>query len=123
MKSPPAYDSELAKRLNLKSGMKLRIVGRPAGVELEGLATTRSAEADGVLVFVKMAADLAEKADPAIEAAQKDRIAWIAYPKGGQLRTDLNRDVLWRQLLDRGVKPVRQIALDEVWSAMRFRPA
>jgi len=38
--------------------------------------------------------------------------------------TDLNRDVLWKHLLEKHrVQGVRQIALDEVWSAMRFRPA
>lgn len=49
-------------------------------------------------------------------------IAWAAYPKAGQLGTDLNRDLLSEALEERGVQPVRQIALDEVWSALRFRP-
>lgn len=49
--------------------------------------------------------------------------AAVAYPKAGQLDTDLNRDVLWKRLLKSDVQGVRQIALDSVWSAMRFRPA
>ncbi|MBW3554321.1 MAG: hypothetical protein KY466_12455 [Gemmatimonadetes bacterium] len=48
-------------------------------------------------------------------------LAWIAYPKAGQLRTDLNRDV--RAAGAHGLKGLRQIAIDEVWSALRFRPA
>ena len=33
-------------------------------------------------------------AEQAIAAARADRLAWISYPKGGQLGTDLNRDLL-----------------------------
>jgi hypothetical protein len=61
--------------------------------------------------------------DAAARQLAADRLAWIAYPKAGQLDTDLNRDVLGKLLEEEGVRPVRQIALDEVWSALRFRPA
>ena len=57
------------------------------------------------------------------EAARRDKLAWIAYPKAGKLGTDLNRDILSAALAVEGVQPVRQIAIDEVWSALRFRPA
>ena len=40
-----------------------------------------------------------------------------------KLGTDLNRDLLSAALAGEGVQPVRQIAIDEVWSALRFRPA
>jgi hypothetical protein len=63
------------------------------------------------------------KCGPLVEAAQSDRIAGAAYPKPGQLGIDLNRDVPWKHLLKSGVQGIRQIALDPVWSAMRFRPA
>ena len=49
---------------------------------------------------------------------------WIAYPKGTSgVKTDVNRDRLWEALRPTGWRPIRQVALDEVWSAMRFRPA
>jgi hypothetical protein len=51
-----------------------------------------------------------------------DRLTWVAYPKSGQLGTDLNRDSLAALLIASGIQPVRQIAVDEVWSALRFRP-
>lgn len=60
---------------------------------------------------------------PAVDAALKDRLAWVAYPKAGKLGTDLNRDVLAGLMLERGVQAVRQVAIDDVWSALRFRPA
>lgn len=112
----------LAKKLNLKEGMKLRVVGKPAGVDLGDVATTTSAKADAVLVFVKTLAEADAKCGPMVEAAKEDRIAWVAYPKAGQLGTDLDRDILWKHLLKEGIQGVRQVALDDVWSAMRFRP-
>jgi hypothetical protein len=44
---------------------------------------------------------------------------WVAYPKAN--RTDINRDSLWPILSEFGMRPVSQVALDEVWSALRFR--
>jgi hypothetical protein len=44
---------------------------------------------------------------------------WIAYPKGN--RTDMNRDTLWPIVAPCGVRPIGQVSVDEVWSAMRFR--
>ena len=45
---------------------------------------------------------------------------WVVYPKAN--RTDINRDKLWQILAEYGLHPDRQIAVDEVWSALRFRP-
>jgi hypothetical protein len=113
--------SSLASKLNLKPGMKVRVVGKPSDVDLAGVAAG-SAKAEAVIVFVKTLAEVASRAGPAIDAAKEDRIAWLAYPKAGKLDTDLNRDILWRHMLGKGIQGVRQVALDEVWSAMRFRP-
>jgi hypothetical protein len=46
-------------------------------------------------------------------------VFWVLYPKGG--RADINRDSLWPILLEHGFRPIHQIAVDEVWSALRFR--
>lgn len=61
----------------------------------------------------------------AILDAQRDRLAepgalWVAYPKGN--RTDVNRDSLWPILAEYGMRPITQIAMSDVWSALRFRP-
>jgi hypothetical protein len=45
---------------------------------------------------------------------------WVAYPKGN--RTDINRDSVWPILTEHGLRPIGQVALDDVWSALRFRP-
>ena len=111
----------LAKKLNLKPGQKLQVSGAPKGLDLDDVEIAKSG-GDGILVFVTKLADIARSAKPAIEAAKADRLAWIAYPKAGKLGTDLNRDILWQNLEPTGIEGVRMIALDDTWSAMRFRP-
>ena len=112
----------LAKKLNLKAGAKLQVLGKPREVDLGDVEVTSLANVKDVLVFMTRIADLDRVAAPMIEAAHADRIAWAAYPKAGQLGTDLNRDILAKELQKRGAQPVRQVAIDEVWSALRFRP-
>ena len=112
----------LAKKLNLKDDAKVRVLGKPADVDLDDIATTRATSADAVLAFVSRLADVDTTCAPVFEAARADRLAWIAYPKAGRLGTDLNRDILWQHVQGHGIQGVRQVALDDTWSAMRFRP-
>lgn len=112
----------LAKKLNLKPGMKVRVLGKPRDVDLDDVHTTSSKSAEAVLLFVKNLAELDAEAGPIVEMGRTDGLAWIAYPKSGLLGTDLNRDVLRLHLEASGVQAVRQIAIDDVWSALRFRP-
>ncbi|TLZ78847.1 MAG: hypothetical protein E6K07_04955 [Methanobacteriota archaeon] len=112
----------LAQKLNLKDGMKVRVIGKPAGINLDDVVVTSSAKADAILVFVKTLADVDNMCGPVVEAAKADRLAWIGYPKARQLGTDLNRDILWRHLLKQQIQGVRQVPIDDVWSAIRFRP-
>jgi hypothetical protein len=119
---PDSYASELAKKLNVKNGMQLHVIGRPDDVDLDTLPTSTSTQTHGVLMFVKTLGEVEATCDPLVEAAKEDRLAWIAYPKAGKLGTDLNRDILWRYLVTRNIKGVRQVAINDVWSAMRFRP-
>jgi len=117
---------ELAAKLQIKPGTQVAVVAGPAdGPDLTGLGplATDPAEAGAVIAFARHRADLTGAASPAIEAARDDRLAWIAYPKAGQLGTDINRDSLAAAVAELGIQPVRQVSIDEVWSALRFRPA
>jgi hypothetical protein len=77
-------------------------------------------ETDVAIVFADGQAALR-----AILAAQGEPLrhvplVWVAYPKGN--RADLNRDSLWPIVAELGLRPVAQVAIDDVWSALRFRP-
>ena len=79
-------------------------------------------DADVALMWADDAASLRAVLDAHDDAALHGPGAfWVLYPKGG--RTDINRDSLWPILSERRMRPVSQVAVDETWSALRFRPA
>ncbi|MFW9980338.1 MAG: hypothetical protein ACFFE3_00300 [Candidatus Thorarchaeota archaeon] len=46
----------------------------------------------------------------------------MSYLKGtSKMKTDINRDTIWKYAKGLGLKAVHQISIDETWSAMRFR--
>jgi hypothetical protein len=50
-------------------------------------------------------------------------MVWISYPKkSSRVGSDLSREVVWAAMEGTGWRTVSQIAIDEVWSALRFRP-
>jgi hypothetical protein len=55
--------------------------------------------------------------------AEGDAILWFCYPKGTSKKytCDFNRDTGWASLGQLGWEPVRQVAIDDDWSALRFR--
>ena len=123
--------ASLAQKLQLKPGQRMAVLNAPQGylerpaVEMEGIMVSAQAtgKPEAVLLFVNKLAEAERLAPRAIRAIKSDGLLWIAYPKGtSRLKTDVNRDRLWEALKPTGWRPVRQIALDEVWSAMRFRP-
>jgi len=112
----------ISKKLNLKNDMRIRVMGKPANVTLGNVKVTTSSKADAVLAFIRKSSEIRAKGAAVIKAGKRDRIAWIAYPRGRQLDTDLNRDILWKHMKRFGLTAVRLIAIDNVWAAMRFRP-
>ena len=86
-----------------------------------GTAVRKESEPiDGALIFVRSTRDLPAARDAA-KSVKADGLIWVAYPKGGALETDLNRDVLREVLAKHGLQGVSLVALDETWSATRFR--
>jgi hypothetical protein len=88
----------------------------PEGVRL----VDRLAQATTALVFAPDARSLRT-----VLTANRDELAepdvfWVAYPKAN--RADINRDTLLPILGEFGMPPITQVAVDGVWSALRFRP-
>ncbi len=49
-------------------------------------------------------------------------LLWITYPKGSsQIDTDVNRDSIYAFAATVGLKGVAMIAVDNDWSAFRFK--
>jgi len=87
----------------------------------EGVAPAAGlVDADVAVVLVDDEGGLRAFADDHREILGAPRALWLLYPKGNRIA--LNRDSLWRLMADYGVRPITQVAVDEVWSALRFRP-
>lgn len=112
----------VTEKLQIRPGQSVAVIDPPAGFALDHrVEASLASSADAVVGFAVCAADL-DRLTAVITAAREDRLAWIAYPKAGQLGTDLNRDRLAGLMEKRGLRPVRQVAIDTTWSALRFRP-
>ena len=112
----------LDSKLQIKSGQTLALVNSPDQVDVAAPQAAPDA-ANAILVFAKNRAELVQRIDLLREAAQRRAMTWLAYPKARQLETDLNRDIIRDLALDRGLDPVRQVSIDDIWSALRLKPA
>jgi hypothetical protein len=107
--------------LNAPEGYLQALGELPAGVTL---ATQADGAYDFVQLFVNDRAELERFGPTAFQAAKYDGMLWICYPKQtGKIKSDINRDSLWELTKPSGFRPVTQIAIDDTWSALRFRPA
>lgn len=114
----------IADKLKIKPGNSVW-ASSPANLDLIGPLPTGvdiAKDLAGAAVALVFAEDAA--AVRRILAAHREDLAasgafWVAYPKGN--RTDINRDTLWPILGEHNMRPVTQVAIDDVWSAMQFR--
>lgn len=78
------------------------------------------------LAFFTEASALERELAGVAEMLEEEALLWVAYPKKSSKRykSDINRDSeVWKVLGQQGYEPVRQVAIDEDWSALRFRNA
>jgi hypothetical protein len=124
-------ESSLVKKLGMKAGQEMLIMNAPEGymqmlaVLPEGARVKTSAEGtfDFVQVFVYNQADIDGNVTTAIQALKPGGLLWFAYPKKSSgVKTNITRDIGWEGLMAAGMRPVTQIAIDDTWSALRFRP-
>jgi hypothetical protein len=118
-------------KLNLKDQREIVVIGAPASFEpeLRGLrgVTVRtklsSAPVSFALSFVTKQAEVDALARDLAKRAGGDAVVWFAYPKGSSKRytCEFNRDNGWAAMGAAGFEPVRMVAIDEDWSALRFR--
>ncbi len=77
-----------------------------------------------ILCFVSEAADIESSSPSLSQILEEDGLFWWAYTKKSSKKytTDITRDFGWQPLGDLGFEPVRMVAIDVDWSALRFRP-
>jgi hypothetical protein len=120
----------LFKKLNLGKQTVIHVLDAPAsfdgelaalaGVQVERTVTGRS---DFAMAFVVTNAQLEAASTTLARACEGDAILWMAYPKlsSRNYKCEFNRDSGWPTLAAAGFEPVRIVAIDADWSALRFR--
>jgi hypothetical protein len=75
------------------------------------------------LAFVTRKSEVDALAGAVAVRTPGDAIVWFAYPKGTSKKytCDFNRDTGWGALQALGFDTVRAVAIDEDWTALRFR--
>jgi hypothetical protein len=121
------------KKLQLKDQDKIYVLGAPREFRphLDELAETTTVKKSPnckqrygfALFFVKSCADIEKVAPKAAEKIEGDGLLWFAYPKKSSpnYTSDISRDDGWKPLGELGFEGVRQVAIDDDWSALRFR--
>ncbi|MBK9261993.1 MAG: YdeI/OmpD-associated family protein [Polyangiaceae bacterium] len=122
--------TDISKKLRILPGARVLTLGAPDSFpslldplpDKAILSTRATGTFDVVMLFVADSKAL-EKGLPRATAALGDEsVLWICYPKKTSgIKTDMTRDVGWNVVQDAGFGPVSQAAIDETWSALRFK--
>lgn len=114
----------IADKLGCKPGKRAWVLNAPENLwKIIGLPAERpDGDIDLLLGFAVDVAALGPLVDRMLPVYTRGGAFWVAYPKkSGSIRSDLSRDAGWDRLTREGMIPVTQIALDNDWSALRFR--
>jgi hypothetical protein len=123
----------LFKKLNFKEHKTIVAVNAPASFDaalqaMEGEASIiknlkKVKEADFMICFATMQKEIDSFIKEANSKLKGDAVLWFCYPKGSskKYKCDFNRDTGWDAVAQYDFEPVRMVAIDEDWSALRFR--
>ena len=119
-------------KLNFKNQREILVLAAPPSFEpelrtLSGISILRDARKaksiEFVIAFVTRRAEVEAAVKLIVPKTDGDVVLWFAYPKGTSKRVagEINRDSGWESLQSAGFETVRLVAIDEDWSALRFR--
>jgi hypothetical protein len=123
----------ILKKLNYKDQETVFVINSPLSFEknLQSIADnceirnqlSKDDKVEFAISFVIAQKEINDTVSSLAPKLQGDAIFWICYPKGTsrKYKCDFNRDQGWTILGDYGFEGVRQVAIDEDWSALRFR--
>lgn len=130
--SPPAAGysgTPLARKLGLKAGMAVHVVGEPEGYRgwLAPLPDDLRWQArlgggvDLVHWFGDRRRDLAQALQGCRETLAPDAVLWVSWPKrASKLPTDITEDVIRELALPLGWVDIKVCAVSEVWSGLKL---
>lgn len=121
----------LLEKLQLKDERNLLLQGLPLAIEKQFIKLSfsknvtpllKSKKIDFALVFAFSKNQLQEILKEVIPALHTESKFWVAYPKASsKIASDLCRDDNWDFVAAHGYESVRMVAVDNLWSAVRFK--
>ena len=124
---------DLFKKLNYKGQKRIAVINaeedfiRDAVKELRkviiDIEIDQRCPYEFMILFVRSIAEVDQLAPVALHNLTADGILWYCYPKktSKKYSSDLERDHGWEALNEVGFHGIRMVAIDDNWSAMRFR--
>lgn len=121
------------KKLNYKEQKQVFVLNSPESFAVNIKSISDSAEIKTMLEendkvefaigFATRQEEVNQLATSIVPKLSGDAVFWICYPKGTskKFKCDFNRDTGWAILGTYNMETVRQVAIDEDWSALRFR--
>ena len=121
----------LLEKLQLKDERNLLLQGLPLAIEKQFIKLSfsknvtpllKSKKIDFALVFAFSKNQLQEILKEVMPALHTESKFWVAYPKASsKIASDLCRDDSWGFITAHGYESVRMVAVDNLWSAVRFK--
>ncbi len=121
----------LLEKLQLNDEKNLLLQGLPLSIEKQFLKLSfsknvtpllKSKKIDFALIFAFSQKQLKDILQEVIPALHREAKFWIAYPKASsKIVSDLCRDTSWDFIGAHGFETVHMIAVDNLWSAVRFK--
>lgn len=121
----------LLEKLQLGTEKNMLLQGLPLAIEKQFIKFSfaknvtpllKSKKIDFALIFAFSQKQLKDILNDVIPALHADAKFWIAYPKASsKIASDLSRDCSWDFIAEHGFETVRLVAVDNLWSAMRFK--
>jgi len=121
------------KKMNYKEQKEVCVINAPKSFKpnLDAIKSTAKVirnlgkvdKIDFILVFATEKSQIDDITPKIADNLDGDGLVWFAYPKGTSknYKCDFNRDTGWKTLGEFGFEGVRMVAVDEDWSALRFR--
>jgi hypothetical protein len=121
----------LAKKLQIKPNSRWLLFNAPANYPESLTPLPDGAEMvlntggvfNGIQLFVTNSTELASDLKIIVPLLRDDTVFWIIYPKKNSgIDTDLEMMSSWDSPAQYGLRPVASAAVNEIWTALRFRP-
>lgn len=123
----------LLEKLNFKGQNRIAVINAENNFKLSPLNELKGVQVDNeidlrypydfMIIFVRTVSEVERLTPVVLHNLSVDGILWYCYPKktSKKLSSDIDRDHGWKALNDLDFFGIRMVAIDDDWSALRFR--